>query len=103
MHRYLFTMYVLLLISIVATPIYADTVEKSDNKKPAWLKNTPKALNGSYSFKVVVVDNGQTLSSSRLLARTELTRYIQKEFNIQVSEDLSNQSETKQQNDKCQV
>lgn len=100
MHRYLFTMYVLLLISIVATPIYADTIEKSDNKKPAWLKNTPKALNGSYSFKVVVVDNGQTLSSSRLLARTELTRYIQKEFNIQVSEDLSNQSETKQQNDK---
>ena len=99
MHRYLFTIYVLLLISIVATPIYADTVERSDKKKPAWLNNTPKALNGSYSFMVVEVDNGQTLSSSRLLARTELTRYIQKEFNIQVSEDLSNQSETKQQKD----
>lgn len=100
MHRYLFTMYVLLLISIVATPININAGTKSDKKKPTWLKNVPKALNSSYSFKVVEVDNGQTLSSSRLLARTELTRHIQKEFNIQVSEDLSSTSETKQQNDK---
>ncbi len=93
-----FIIYVLLLL-IATTPFNVNAGTKSDKRKPVWVKNTPKALNDSYSFKVVVVDNGQTLSGSRLLARAELTRYIQKEFNIQVSEELTNESETTQHND----
>ncbi len=99
MYKRTFIIYVLLLLFIAATPFNANAGTKSDKRKPAWLKNTPKALNDSYTFKVVVVDNGQTLSGSRLLARAELTRYIQKEFNIQVSEELTNESETTQNND----
>ena len=100
MHKKSFIIYVLLLLFIAATPINVNAVTKSDKRKPVWLKNTPKALNDSYTFKVVIVDNGQSLSGSRLLARAELTRYIQKEFNIQVSEELKNESETTQHNDK---
>ena len=69
---------------------------KSDKTPPAWLKNTPKSTNGNYTFKVVMVDNGKTLPSSRQLARAELTRSIQKEFNIQISEELTNTSNTNQ-------
>ena len=89
MYRHLFKIYVLLLVFIAATPTNIIAGTNSDKKKPIWLKNVPKALNNSYSFKVIEVDNGQTLSSSRLLARAELTRYIQKEFNIQVLEELN--------------
>lgn len=98
MHKKNFMIYVLLLLFIAATPINVSAITKSDKRKPAWLKNTPKALNDGYTFKVVIVDNGQTLSGSRLSARTELTRYIQKEFNIQVSDELRNVSETTQHN-----
>ena len=99
MYKRTFIIYVLLLLSIAATPLNVNAGTKSDKREPAWLKNTPKALNDSYTFKVVIVDNGQTLSGSRLLARAELTRYIQKEFNIQVSEELTNESETTQNNE----
>lgn len=83
-----------LLLIMVAVPFTAFSKIKSDRVQPAWVKNTPQALNNTYSFKVVSVDNGQDLSSSQLLARAELTRYIKREFNIQTSEELKSVSNT---------
>lgn len=83
-----------LLLVMAAVPFTAFSKIKSDRVKPAWVKNTPQALNDTYSFKVVSVDNGQDLSSSQLLARAELTRYIKREFNIQTSEELQSVSNT---------
>ena len=60
-----------LLLVMAAVPFTAFSKIKSDRVKPAWVKNTPQALNDTYSFKVVSVDNGQDLSSSQLLARAE--------------------------------
>lgn len=93
MENFVYKISVLLLI-MVAVPFTAFSKIKSDRVQPAWVKNTPQALNNTYSFKVVSVDNGQDLSSSQLLARAELTRYIKREFNIQTSEELTSVSNT---------
>ena len=93
MKIFLLRMSVLLLVMTVV-PFSAFSVIKSDKVRPAWLKNIPQALNNTYSFKVVSVDNGQDLSSSQLLARAELTRYVKREFNIQTSEELESVSNT---------
>ncbi|MBR2458748.1 MAG: hypothetical protein IKB39_05485 [Bacteroidaceae bacterium] len=93
MKIFLLRMSVLLLV-MTAVPFSAFSVIKSDKVRPAWLKKTPQALNNTYSFKVVSVDNGQDLSSSQLLARAELTRYVKREFNIQTSEELESVSNT---------
>lgn len=93
MKNFVCKMSVLLLV-MVAVPFSALSKIKSDRVEPAWVKNTPQALNDTYSFKVVSVDNGQDLNSSQLLARAELTRYIKREFNIQTSEELQSVSNT---------
>lgn len=90
---------VLLLLFVVAAPIVVQAQIKSDKIKPAWLKNTPQPLNDTYSFKVVTVDNGQELASSRILARAELSRYIVKEFNIEISEEVTETSVATQSGD----
>ncbi len=94
----LFLKVMLSLLLVLVFPTVLSAKEKSDRIKPAWIKNTPKSLNDRYSFKVVSVDNGKDLASSRLLARAELTRYIEKTFNIQLSEKLKNTSTTTQRN-----
>lgn len=96
--KVLFSKVMLLLLLVLVFPTVLSAKEKSDRIKPTWIKNTPKSLNDRYSFKVVSVDNGESLASSRLLARAELTRYIEKTFNIQLSENLKNTSTTTQRN-----
>lgn len=96
--KVLFSKVMLLLLLVLVFPTVLSAKEKSDRIKPNWIKNTPKSLNDRYSFKVVSVDNGESLASSRLLARAELTRYIEKTFNIQLSENLKNTSTTTQRN-----
>lgn len=96
MQKLLCKLCVLLLLLIVAAPNAAHAKTKSDKIKPVWLKNTPLPLNNTYSFKVIMVDNGQELASSRMLARAELSRYIAKEFNIEISEEVTETSTTTQ-------
>lgn len=96
MQKTLCKLFVLLLLIIAVAPNAVYAKSKSDRIKPMWLKETPQPLNNTYSFKVIIVDNGQELASSRLLARAELSRYISKEFNIEISEEVSETSTTTQ-------
>ena len=96
MQRFLCKLCVLLLLVIVAAPNAVRAKTQSDKIKPTWLRSTPQPLNNTYSFKVIMVDNGQELASSRMLARAELSRYIAKEFNIEISEEVTETSTTTQ-------
>lgn len=86
--------FVVLLLLATALPTIMVAKERSDSKRPAWLTNTPKSPSDNYSFRVVMVDNGNDLQSSRLLARAELRRHISSEFNIEVSEEYTGSSTT---------
>ena len=86
--------FVVLLLLATALPTIMVAKERSDSKRPAWLTNTPKSPSDNYSFRVVMVDNGSDLPSSRLLARAELRRHISSEFNIEVSEEYTGSSTT---------
>ncbi len=90
----------MLLLMVVALPHIAH----AGGLKPTWIKNPPTPKNNTYYFKVVEVDNGQNLNSSRILSQKDLIGSIEREFNIKVSESLTSTSvtETKNENESFQ-
>lgn len=80
---------IVMLLSITITDAFG---QKSDKLKPEWIKNPPKPANSSYYFKVTETDNGQNLNSSRILSQKDLISSIEREFNIEVSEELDSKS-----------
>ena len=84
----------LLLVIVIALPQFVIGQSKSKKIKPEWIKNQPRPLNDSYYFKVVEVDNGENLTSSRKISQKELTGSIKREFNVKVVEGLETTSTT---------
>lgn len=91
-----FALYLLLFMSMIS--FSSEAKEKSERIKPSWIKNTPVSNNSRYSFEVILVENGKDLASSRIMAKAELTRCVEKKFDIQVSESINEISATEQHN-----
>ena len=79
---------------VIATVDITAAAERGGRPRPTWIKNPPRPLNSTYSFKVVESDAGNNLSSAREHSRKELTRSIAREFNLLVSDQLNSQSTT---------
>ena len=95
-------MAMLLFTMIVALPQYGWCKSKSKNIKPEWISTQPRPQNDSYYFKVVEVDNGKNLNSSKKLSQKELVNSIKREFNIKITEGLESISITDHDNSNSQ-
>lgn len=100
MKTILISMVAMVIFFTIATPNTCYAANKSDAIPPTWIKNPPQGLNNTYSFKVVETDAGNDLSTARKHSQKELTRSVEREFNIKVSDVMESQSTTHYNNKK---
>lgn len=73
---------------------------KSDHLKPQWISRTPQPTNSTYVFKVVFTDSAEELEGARMASLKELTKNVERDEQVKVSETYNYQSEQNSRNGK---